>query len=94
MKSMSIGPMRHDYSSFEETECALAISPCPQLDAAKDVAESTQLACAGNAPERHLPDQARRQPAFDGYDLTETLSIGWAIALTIAVALIIGASGG
>lgn len=94
MESRSAKHTLYDFSRLEETECALAISPCPQLNAAKDAEEVARSARTDDPPHGRRRVQARRQPVVDDHDLTETLGIGWAISLAISVALIILVSGG
>ena len=94
MKAMSAGRYLYDDSKLEETEFALAISPCPQIEGAKDTGDSTEPAARRSAPERRSQSRSSRQTPFQENDLIETLTIGWAIALAIAIALVIYTSGG
>jgi hypothetical protein len=93
MKAMSTAHMRYDNSQLEETEFALAISPCPRFEESKNAGESTGFAREHSGPDRRRPVQESRQTDSDEDELTETLTIGWAIALAIAVALAVYASG-
>ena len=93
MKAMPTGHTPYDYSKLEETEFALAISPCPRIEESKDKGEDTHFARKRSGLDRRR--QAERSRHFDDNDLTETetLTIGWAIALAIAVAAVIHVSG-
>ena len=94
MKSIFAKHTLYDFSKLEETECALAISPCPQLNAAKGAEEVARIARADGAPHSRRPVRAWQQALADDHDMTETLGISWAIALAISVALVIFLSGG
>ena len=94
MNTISVRRALNDYSKFEETECALDISPCPRLDAANTAEENTRFVRADFTPLSRPTVEAWRQTDFDDNKLTETLSISWVIALAIAVALVVGVSGG
>ena len=93
MKAMSASRYLYDDSKLEETEFALAISPCPQIEGARDTGDSMEPAMQRSAPDRRQARSARQTP-FQENDLIETLTIGWAIALAIAIALVIYTSGG
>ena len=77
----------HDNPSLEETEFALSVSPRPQIERSPDRRKNTEFVRARGAPR---PSQT----VFDDNELTETLTIGWAIALAIAVAMAVYVSGG
>jgi hypothetical protein len=82
-----------------ETEFALAVSPCPQIEPSKDIGEKTEFASrrSGLDRRRHHPrsqSQRKRETVPEDHDLTETLTIGWAIASAIAVALAVYVSRG
>jgi len=94
MKAMRAGHTFNDNSKLEETEFALAISPCPQIEEAKDIGENTEFARKFSGLDRRRQAQTSRQTVFDDHDLTESLTIGWAIALAIAVALAVYVTGG
>ena len=94
MKAMPAGHTRYDNRTLEETEFALAISPCPQIDESKDIGEYTEFARKRNGLDLRRQAQRSSQTVFDDHDLTQTLTVGWAIALTIAVALAVYVSGG
>lgn len=90
MKTMLAGHACCDDSQLEETEFALAISPCPQLDAWRDADGGAQTIHQRSGIERRR--RARRSgPAdfsardFDESKFTNSLAIGWVIALAIAV---------
>jgi hypothetical protein len=88
MKAMRATHESCDLSAFDDTEFALAISPCPQINGANDAPENTL-----GAGERS--EYERMYQAFPlEEELTETLTIGWGIALAMAVALVVYASGG
>lgn len=93
MKSMPASHALYDELTFEETEFALAISPCPQIEESRNIVENTEIASKRSGPDRRQA-QMSSQTVFDDHDLTETLTIGWAIALAIAVALAVYVSGG
>ncbi len=82
MKTMFAGPTLYGKSKFEDTELALAISPCPQINGSKETGESADIARRGGEPGRR--DQAHWSQPLDDDELTETLTSGWAIALAIA----------
>lgn len=94
MKAMSASRIFYDDRKLEETEFALAISPCPQIEESKDIGENTEFARKRSELERRRQAQTSHQTGFDDHDLTETLTIGWAIALAIAVTLVVYVSGG
>lgn len=94
MKAMPAGHALYDNSKLEETEFALAISPCPQIEGSKDTGENTQFARKRSGPDRRRQGQTSRETGFDDYDLSETLTVGWSIALAIAVAVLVYVSGG
>lgn len=94
MKAMSASRYLYDNSKLEETEFALAISPCPQIEGAKDTADSMEPATQRSGPDRRRQPPSSRQTPLQDNDLIETLTIGWAIALAIAIALVIYTSGG
>lgn len=94
MKSTSASYMLHDNSALEDTEFALAISPCPRIDESKDIGVHTEITRERIGADRRRQAQRSRQSGFDDNELTETLTIGWAIALAIAVAMVVYVSGG
>lgn len=94
MKAMPASHTLYDNLMLEETEFALAISPCPQIDESQDIGENTEFARKRSGLDRRRQAQRSRQTVFDDHDLTQTLTIGWAIALAIAVALAVYVSGG
>lgn len=94
MKAMPASHTLYDSSKLEETEFALAISPCPQIEKSKHIRENTEFARKRSGLDRRRQAQTSRQPVIDDHDLTETLTIGWAIALAIAVALAVYVTGG
>lgn len=94
MKSTSTGHTLYDNPELEDTEFALAISPCPQMEEAKDIGKDAGITLARIGVERRRQPRSSRQSDFDDDDLTESLTIGWAIALAIAVALVVYVSGG
>ena len=93
MKTMSTVHTRYDNSQLEETEFALAISPCPRFQESTNAGENTGFARGHAEPDLRHRVQESRQTDSDEDELTETLTIGWAIALAIAVALAVYASG-
>jgi len=94
MKAMRASQFLYDNLKLEETEFALPISPCPQIEGSKDCGKNTESAGESSGLERRRQAQMLRQTDFDEHDLTETLTIGWAMALAIAVALAVYVSGG
>jgi hypothetical protein len=94
MKAMPASHTLYDNPKLEETEFALAISPCPQIEESKRIGENTKFARKRSGPDRRRHAQSSRQTVIDNHDLTETLTIGWAIALAIAVALAVYVTGG
>lgn len=93
MKAMPAGRYLNDDSKLEETEFALAVSPCPRIAVPKGVGNSMETATQRSGPERRRELQSSRQTPFHETDLIETLTIGWAVALAIAIALVIYTSG-
>ena len=95
MKAMFASQNRYERYSpgLEETEFALAISPCPRIEESKDIRENAQCARQRGGTVRCGRAQRSRDAVFDDNQLTESLSIGWAIALAIAVAVVIHVSG-
>jgi hypothetical protein len=93
MKTMSAIRTLYGNRALEETEFALAISPCPQIEESRDVGEKTELirerGGLGGPRQAHWS----RQTVLDNHDFTENLTIGWAIALAVAVALVVYVSG-
>jgi hypothetical protein len=79
--------------ALEETEFALAISPCPQIEESRDVGENTELVGERSGLGGRRQAQWSRQTVLDNHDFTENLTIGWAIALAVAVALVVYVSG-
>lgn len=94
MKSTSAGHTLYDNPKLEDTEFALAISPCRQMDETKDIGKDTEITCERIGVERRRQPRSSGQPDYDDDDMTESLTIGWAIALAIAVALVVYVSGG
>jgi hypothetical protein len=93
MKVMPAGHTRFDNSQLEETVFALAIAACPQVEGSKDIGENTEFPRNGRGLDRRRRAQRSRQTVLDDHELTETLTIGWAITLAIAVALAVYVSG-
>ena len=94
MKAPPADQYLHDNSMFEDTESALAISPCPQVDGTSEIRDGTQSASQHSGLEQSPRPQIARQTRFHENELVETLTMGWAIALAIAVALVVYTSGG
>jgi hypothetical protein len=94
MKAMTASRILYDYSKLEETESALAISPCPRIEESKDDGKNTQFTCKRSGLDRRSQDRTSPQTVFDDDDLTATLTVGWAIALVSAVAVVVYVSGG
>ena len=94
MKTMPASHIFHDNPSLEETEFALSVSPRPQIERSPDRRKNTEFASGRSAPDRCRQSQRPSQTVFDDNELTETLTIGWAIALAIAVAMAVYVSGG
>jgi hypothetical protein len=94
MKAMPASHSLYDNLALEETEFALAISPCPQIEESKATGENTEFTRKRSEPNRRHRAQSSSQSVLDDHELTQTLTIGWAIALAIAVALAVYVSGG
>ena len=98
MKAMPASQTVCDNPNSGETEFALAVSPCPQIEPSKDIGEKTEFASrrSGLDYRRHPRRQSQRsrETVPEDHDLTETLTIGWAIASAIAVALAVYVSRG
>jgi hypothetical protein len=93
MNQMRASHHLYDDPMLEETEFALAISPCPQIERPKEGGESPvgPRSFGKSVPRRQAP--ASRRKLFDGRDFTYALTIGWAIAFAVAVALAVRAAG-
>jgi hypothetical protein len=95
VNAMPVSRTVYDYSKFEETEFALAISPCPQIAGSRDIGENTQFARKRSGLDRRRQVQMSRQTAFQDDGLTGILSMGLAIiALAITGLLVVYFSGG
>ena len=94
MKATPASHTLYENLKLDETEFALAISPCPQIEQSKDFGENAESARKRSGPDRRRQAQRSSQTVLDDQNLTETLTIGWAIALAIAVALAVYVSGG
>lgn len=94
MKVMHASRTFYEYPQFEETEFALAIAPSRQIEGSKNIGENTEFARNRSRPDPRDQAQRSRQAVLDDQELTEALTIGWAIVLAIAVALAVYASGG
>jgi hypothetical protein len=96
--AMPAGQTVCDNPELGDTEFVLAISPCPQIEPSKGIGEKTEFASrrSGLDRPRHPRRQShwKRETIADDLDLTETLTIGWAIASAIAVALAVYVSRG
>jgi hypothetical protein len=92
MKSIAADDAIRNDPQLRETECALAISPVPRIDWPNEAGMQAQLAPTAGAGRRPGAAQTRRKTDCDDA-LTDTLSIGWAIAIAIAVALTVYTSG-
>jgi len=88
MKAIRARHESYEASALDETEFALAISPCPKIDAPNEPQGDAQDAARRSERERS------RQAFLREDELTETLTIGWGIALAMAVALVVYVSGG
>jgi hypothetical protein len=93
MKTMPASHTLYGNRAFEETEFALAISPCPQVEESRDIGENTEFVRERTALGGRRQAQWSRQTVFDNHDSTENLTIGWAIAFAVAVALVVYVSG-
>jgi hypothetical protein len=94
MKAMPASHTLYDNRTLEETEFALAISPCPQIEESKDIGLNTEFIREHSGLDGRGQAQRSRQTVFDNHELTQNLTIGWAIALAVAVALVVYVSGG
>lgn len=94
MKSTSASHTLYDNPELEDTEFALSISPCPRIEEPKYIGENAEIRRERIGADRRRQPRSSRQPDSDDDDLTETLTIGWTIALAIAVALVVYVSGG
>jgi hypothetical protein len=88
MKSTHTMHKSYDHSAFDETEFALAVSPCPQIERPNDPAANAQRTT------RRSAEQAPYRASLREDEVTETLTIAWGIALAIAVAIVVYTSGG
>jgi hypothetical protein len=95
VKAMSASHTPYDDNpQLEETEFALAIAPCPQIEGSKDIGENMGSVRSRSGKDGRASVQGSRRTVLDDHELTETLTISWAIALAIAVALAVYISGG
>lgn len=94
MKAIRASHSFYENSTLEETEFALAISPRPQIEDSQDIGEGVEVARERSGLDHRGRVPGPRLTAFQEPDLTETLTVGWAIALAIAVALTVYVSGG
>lgn len=93
MNTMLANHYSCDDSMFEETEIALAISPCPKIDELEDTGLFIQFAHKRSGIDRRRQTQ-KSYPAVSGGNIkTNVLAIVWVIALAIAVAIGIYVSG-
>lgn len=96
MNTMRASHSSYDNSVLDDTEFALAISPCPRIEGSQDIG-AQQPECSDCKCERSGPEYRRveypRHLAFDEDGPTEVLTIGWAIALASAAGLVIYVSG-
>ncbi|MBE0627091.1 MAG: hypothetical protein IH606_20015 [Burkholderiales bacterium] len=93
MNQMRASQSLYDDPMLEETEFALAISPCPRIELPEDGAEDTPGLRTVGRPVLRREAPASRQKPFVSRDFTDALSIGWAIAFAFAVALAVHAAG-
>jgi hypothetical protein len=93
MKTMPASRTLYGNHALEETEFALAISPCPHIEESRDAGEDTEFIRERSGLSGRRQAQWSRQTVFDNHDFTENLTIGWAIALAVAVALVVYVSG-
>lgn len=94
MKAIGARQYLYGDAALDETEFALAISPCPQIEGGQAVANPAQTGRERSALDRHQRIPSAPQTAVHENDLTETLTMGWALALALAVALTVYLSGG
>ena len=94
MKAIRASHSFYDNPTLEKTEFALAISPRPQNEDSQEFAEGVEVARERSELDHRRPVPGPRLTAIQEPDLTETLTVGWAIALAIAVALTVCVSGG
>lgn len=93
MKSLLARHALYDSPEFAETESALALSPCPRIEESQGSGIRRDFASRrGESPYPHRSERPG-QSVLDNNDLTESLTIAWALALAIAVALVISISG-
>lgn len=97
MNTMRASQSFYDNSVLDDTEFALAISPCPRIEGSQDVEaqqpECSDCRCERSGPELRRGVEYQRRLAFDEDGPTEVLTIGWAIALAGAASLVIYVSG-
>jgi hypothetical protein len=86
VKAMRASHTFYDYSKLEETESALAISPCPRIEESTHIGENTEFANKRGGLDYRRRAQRSRQTGFDNNDLTESLAVGGAIAFAITIA--------
>ena len=95
MKAMLARHALYDCSRLEETELALAGSPCPQIEESTHCIGDTEVASKRGGPSCHSKARWQRHTAFRDDELTGTASMGLAIsALAITGLLVVYFSGG
>lgn len=94
MKATPVSRYLYDNTKLEDTEFALAISPCPQIAEAREFRDSAHPASKRSGSSHGRQPRESRRTRFDDNELVESLTMGWAIALAIAVALVVYTSGG
>ena len=94
MKATPASRYLYDNTKLEDTEFALAISPCPQVVEAREFSDSAEPASKRSGSSHSREPRVSRRTRFHENELVESLTMGWAIALAIAVALVVYTSGG
>jgi len=93
MNQMRASRRLYDDPMLEETEFALAISPCPRIERPKVSGETRADTHTFSGPVPRRQEPIARRKLFQGRDFTDALTIGWAIAFAVAVALAVHAAG-
>jgi len=94
MKATRASRSFYDDSTLEETEFALAISPCPQIEGAHDIGGRTETPRERSGLDHPRRVPSPRQTALHEQDVSETLTLAWALGLAFAVALTVYLSHG
>ncbi len=94
MKLGRAGHEHYDIPGLEESEFSLGIPPCPMHIQPEQAAQTAKIALRQSEPEYGSPGRGSSSADRGNDDSTPALTVGWAIALALAVAVVILISGG